>query len=71
MEETRDLLIQLCTKAGMMMEDVSPVAILIPRDDEDASLAIAGIIKNVTTISRLMPTADSLATAGDGGSNFG
>jgi hypothetical protein len=61
-DETRDLVIRLCTRAGMMMEDVSPVAILMPRDDEATSLAIARIVADVATICRLVDAAERLAS---------
>ena len=37
MDDSRDLIDRLCTRAGIIMEDVSPVAILTRGECDDAS----------------------------------
>ena len=60
-EAKRDLIIRLCTRAGMMMEDASPIAIILPSDDRALAGAIARVVSDVATISRLIETAATLA----------
>lgn len=39
--DTRDLIRQLCTRAGMIMEDVVPLALLAPQEERLDDLAAA------------------------------
>ncbi|HJP67696.1 MAG TPA: hypothetical protein VJ846_02250 [Sphingomicrobium sp.] len=50
-----DLVVQLCTRIGMIMEDVSPLALHASRDDLKARVA-----EVVRAIRTLTPLADAV-----------
>jgi hypothetical protein len=48
-EDAKDLMIQLSTMIGMIMEDTSPVALTVSRLDEDQRLRAAADIQTAAT----------------------
>lgn len=60
-DETRELIILLCTRVGMIMEDASVMALAIGSRDQDERLAaIAELEVTVEQIRRLVKAAQSL-----------
>jgi hypothetical protein len=60
-EDQRELVIRLCTRAGMMMEDVSLTAITLPSVEQNQlAEAIARIAHDVDTMKRLISAASGI-----------
>lgn len=60
-DETQELIIQICTKIGMIMEDASLVALTIGSRDQNARLAaMAELDVAAEQIDRLVKAAQSL-----------
>jgi hypothetical protein len=50
-----DLIVQLCTRIGMMMEDVTPLAIAASRDGLETRVAeVASALRKMTTLANAM-----------------
>ncbi len=65
-EETRDLVRQLCTRAGMMMEDASLLAVTMPANADDAfGAALGRLTADAASIQRLLAAASDLAGRSD------
>jgi hypothetical protein len=61
MDDTDELIIRLCTQAGMIMEDTSILALTVRGVPPPArAAAIANICRATETIDRLMEAARSL-----------
>lgn len=61
-DETADLIARLCTRAGMMMEDASPVALTISiLDDGERAQALRQLSLTVEQMEHLISAAMSLS----------
>ena len=67
-DDTKDLIRLLCTRAGMIMEDASTVALVLPISD-DAALkgALDSLRRSTSSMSTLIDAAFALAN--DSGGN--
>lgn len=74
---TRDLIRQLCTRAGTIMENISPPALLAPQEERlddlvaaaEAIIAIliaAQTLRSRSTVSLSMPSRRALSCSGGG-----
>lgn len=60
-EDTRELIVRLATRAGMIMEDASLLAITMPADNEVAIIrALDQLSREVETVLRLIGAAAAL-----------
>lgn len=60
-DETQELIIQLCTRIGMIMEDASVVALTIGSRDQDARMAAMTELEVAADqIGRLVKATQSL-----------
>ncbi len=63
-EDVSELIIAMCTRAGMMMEDASLLAIPMPRyNPEAAKQALGRLATDVETIRQLITAAARLQAA--------
>ncbi len=61
-EDTRELTVRLATRAGMIMEDASLLAITMPADDDAAMVgALDRLTQETATVSQLISAAAALA----------
>ena len=61
-DDTQDLIVQLCTRIGMIMEDASVIALTYPRCTGDTrQAAIAKIGLAAKQISALVAAAEAMA----------
>ena len=58
---TLDLINQLCTRVGMIMEDAAPLALRSSRADEETATKLRGLNKYAVSISALITAARALA----------
>ncbi len=58
---TRDLIVQLCTKAGMIMEDASPIALSIGTSS-DTEAVIGDLVNALDRASQLLKAARMLVS---------
>ncbi len=60
-DDTADLILQLCTQAGMIMEDTSPIALTVRVDHEaELNLALASLRKAALQIVLIIAAAEAL-----------
>ena len=63
-EDLIELITAMCTRAGMIMEDASLVAVTLPRNNpEAAKQAIDRLLADVATIRHLIEAASLLQAA--------
>jgi hypothetical protein len=67
-DDVMELIVSLCTRAGMIMEDVSLIAVTMPRTwSADAQSALDQLASATLTMAEMVATARSLAVwAGSG-----
>ena len=60
-QDTRDLIRQLCTRAGMIMEDASMLAVTLPAKDDPAMIkAVQQLANNAADIASLIDASAAL-----------
>jgi hypothetical protein len=59
-EDTIALVRQLCCQLGMMMEDVSPMAIMAPRDLAPLRITVAELENAAERMNRIARAANAL-----------
>ena len=59
--DTLDLINQLCTRGGRIMEDTAPLALQLSQAGEEAAAKLRDLIKSVLSISALIAAASALA----------
>jgi len=59
-DDTADLIAQLCTRAGMIMEDASPLALTIASTDTDLGTVLRQLGRAVEQMERLISAATAL-----------
>ncbi len=60
-DDASDLVAQLCTRIGMIMEDVSPVALSVAGvDAEERKAALAGLDQAIGQLGSLIDAAKAL-----------
>ena len=61
-DDVMELIVTLCTRAGMIVEDVSTVAVTVPRTwCPQSESALEQLVAAANTIGHLVATAQSLA----------